>query len=702
MTILCPACLIENLPGVFTCSVCGYSLADENGDSTVFEFPMALRSQTMLKQGQYRVENPLGQGGFGIAYKAVKIATGETVAIKEFLPERSVRQGNQIIWSTAISPQDRQEYIREFLQEGESIARCSPHPHIVKPYEWFEENNTGYIILEFVPGKTLDKILKQEKKLSESRVKKYFLQIAAALKIAHGKNLLHRDIKPDNIIITPQDEPVLIDFGNTREYIAHKTQNMEAIAAVGYAPPEQFVAYARRSPSMDFYSVCASMYELLTGQLPTSALERIQKDELVPPRSLNPNISPQMESILLTGLKMKAEERFQTADELISALQGNFTTPSLKKARQLVNERNFPGAISAYQKHLQANIDDSVAMAELATILVYFNQEQAEIVALQALQLDGNNGLCLGILGLINCRQGHWQNAFNYLKQATQISPREGWLQANLAWAAGKLGQWTLASQAIEQAMALEKTPFILSMGAWIAFAQKQWKNTIRFARPAIFQAKQQHYNPDTYSWLYPYLAIALHKSVLTPHALDVERCLEEYAQDEPNSVHGLALLAWRKAQQQQWQLALDYFQQANRGNDKLPWSLLNEAILLEKLNKITEAIQVYQDYLKNFPQDHFVHFRSGTLLGKISQFREAKEHLETALKISSNFPKIYHNLGWVLLSMGVDQGVTDHSHEIIQYYRRALELYRQYGSPTNLNLAQQIQQAFTKAGIKL
>lgn len=701
MTILCPACLIENLPGVFTCSVCGYSLADENGDSTVFEFPMALRSQTMLKQGQYRVENPLGQGGFGIAYKAVKIATGETVAIKEFLPERSVRQGNQIIWSTAISPQDRQEYIREFLQEGESIARCSPHPHIVKPYEWFEENNTGYIILEFVPGKTLDKILKQEKKLSESKVKKYFLQIAAALKIAHGKNLLHRDIKPDNIIITPQDEPVLIDFGNTREYIAHKTQNMAAIAAVGYAPPEQFVAYARRSPSMDFYSVCASMYELLTGQLPTSALERIQKDELVPPRSLNPSISPQMESILLTGLKMKAEERFQTADELISALQGNFTAPSLKKARQLVNERNFPGAISAYQKHLQANIDDSVAMAELATILVYFNQEQAETVALQALELDENNSLCLGILGLINCRRGHWQNAFNYLKQATQISPREGWLQANLAWAAGKLGEWTLASQAIEQAMALEKTPFILSMGAWIAFAQKQWKNTIRFARPAIFQAKQQHYNPETYSWLYPYLAIALQKSVLTPHALDVERCLEEYAQDEPNSVHGLALLAWRKAQQQQWQLALDYFQQANQSNDKLPWSLLNEAILLEKLNKITEAIQVYQDYLKNFPQDYFVYFRSGTLLGKISQFREAKEHLETALKINSNSPEIYHNLGWVLLSMGVDQGVTDHSHEIIQYYRRALELYRQSGSSTNLNLAQQIQQAFTKAGIK-
>jgi serine/threonine protein kinase len=699
MTILCPACLIENLPGTFTCSVCGYNLADENVDSTVFEFPIALRSQVMLKQGHYRIENPLGQGGFGIAYKAVKTTTGETVAIKEFLPERSVRQGNQIIWSNAISPQDRQEYIREFLQEGESIARCSPHPHIVKPYEWFEENNTGYIILEFVPGKTLDKILKQEKKLSESRVKKYFLKVAAALQVAHGKNLLHRDIKPDNIIINLQDEPVLIDFGNTREYIAHKTQNMAAIAAVGYAPPEQFIAYARRSPSMDFYSVCASMYELLTGQLPTSALERIHKDELVPPRSLNPSISPQMESILLTGLKMKVEERFQTADELIRALQGNFTAPSLKKARQLANERNFPGAISTYQKHLQANVEDLVAMAELAAILVYFNQEQAETVALQALQLNGNNSLCLGILGLINCRRGHWQNAFNYLKQATQISPREGWLQANLAWAAGKLEQWSLASQAIEQAMALEKTPFILSMGAWIAFAQKQWKNTIRFARPAIFQAKQQHYSPETYTWLYPYLAIALQKSVLTAHSLDVERCLEEYAQDEPNSVYGLPLLAWRKAQQQQWQLALDYFQQANRGNDKLPWSLLNEAILLEKLNKITEAVQAYQRYLNLFPQDHFAHFRCGTLFGKERQFNEAQKHLISALNLTSSCPEIYHNLGWVLLSMEVAEGVTNYSHEIIQYYRQALKIYQRSSS---LNLAKQIQESFTKAGIKI
>ncbi|QUS60494.1 serine/threonine-protein kinase [Synechocystis sp. PCC 7338] len=702
MTILCPACLIENFPGALTCSVCGYSLADENGDSTVFEFPMALRPQTMLKQGQYRIENPLGQGGFGIAYKAVKVATGETVAIKEFLPERSVRQGNQIIWSNAVSPQDRQEYIREFLQEGESIARCSPHPHIVKPYEWFEENNTGYIILEFVPGKTLDKILKQEKKLSESRVKKYFLKVAAALQVTHGKNLLHRDIKPDNIIINLQDEPVLIDFGNTREYIAHKTQNMSAIAAVGYAPPEQFVAYARRSPSMDFYSVCASMYELLTGQLPISALERIHKDELVPPRSLNPSISLQMESILLTGLRMKVEERFQTADELINALEGNFTTPVLKKARQLVSERNFPGAISAYQKHLQANVDDLVAMAELAAILVYFNQEQAEAVALQALQLDGNNGLCLGILGLINCRRGHWQSAFNYLKQATQISPREGWLQANLAWAAGKLGQWSLASQAIEQAMDLEKTPFILSIGAWVAFEQKQWKNTIRFARPAIFQARQEHYSPKTYSWLYPHLAIALQKSVLTAHALDVERCLEEYAQDEPNSVHGMALLAWHKAKQQQWQLALDYFQQANRSNDKLSWALLNEAILLEKINKITEAIQVYQNYLNLLPQNYFVYFRCGTLLGRKKQFSEAKEYLTSALDLNPNQPEVYHNLGWVLLSMGIEQGIIDHSHEIIQYYRQAVELYRQSNSSGNINLAQQIQQAFAKAHIRL
>ena len=194
MTILCPACLIENSPGTLTCSVCGYSLADGDLDSTVLEFPMALRPKTMLKQGQYCVEEPLGQGGFGIVYKAIRITTGETIAIKEFLPERSVRQGNQIIWSKSISPQDRQEYIREFLQEGDNIARCSPHSHIVESYEWFEENNTGYIILEFVPGKTLDKILKEEKKLPEARVKKYFLKIATALKVAHAQKLLHRDI----------------------------------------------------------------------------------------------------------------------------------------------------------------------------------------------------------------------------------------------------------------------------------------------------------------------------------------------------------------------------------------------------------------------------------------------------------------------------------------------------------------------------
>ena len=511
--------------------------------------------------------------------------------------------------------------------------------------------------------------------------------------------LEYRYIKPDNIIITPKDEPVLIDFSNTREYIAHKTQNMEAIAAFGYAPPEQFITYARRSPSMDLYSVCASMYELLTGQLPPSAMERINKDTLVYPRSLNPSISPQMESIILTGLKIKAEERFQTADELIDALQGNFTAPSLKKARQLTHERNFPAAINAYQKHLQVNSNDLNALAELAAILVYFDGQQAETIALKALELDENNSLCLGVLGLINCRQGKWQSAFNRLQQATAVSPREAWLQANLAWCAGKLENWSIARQAIEQAMALEKTPFILALNAWISFQQQQWKNVIRSARPAIFQAKQQHYASETYTWLYPYLAIALQKSVQTAHSLDVERCLEEYAQEDPASIYRLALLAWNKAQQKRFQESLGYFQQANHVNNPLSWSVLNEAILLEKLDKVAEAIEIYRNHLYLFPGDVFAHFRCGTLLARKKQFIEAKEHLELALNLTSNRPEIYHNLGWILLSISVTNDIIDYSQEIIQYYRRSVELYQQSSFP---NLAKQIQQAFNKVGIKL
>ncbi|NET58790.1 MAG: bifunctional protein-serine/threonine kinase/phosphatase [Symploca sp. SIO2E6] len=179
-------------------------------------------------------------------------------------------------------------------------------------------------VWDLVSANQLAEIIKTEGALPENRVIKYILQIAEALKVIHANNLLHRDIKPDNMIINQHDRAVLIDFGSAREFIANQTQKMTQLLTPGYAPIEQYGRALKRGPSTDIYALCASMYELLTGQMPVAATDRGSSDTLIPPRQLVPNINPLIEQVILTGMRMRVEERFQTAEELINALKGKF------------------------------------------------------------------------------------------------------------------------------------------------------------------------------------------------------------------------------------------------------------------------------------------------------------------------------------------------------------------------------------------
>ncbi|EKE96701.1 kinase domain protein [Tolypothrix sp. PCC 7601] len=659
-----------------------------------------LPSGTLLKKGLYKIEKVLGEGGFGITYKGVFLQNSAQVAIKELWPEKAARIGSTITWPSSITPLQRQHQIQKFQLEASCQHKCS-HPNIAKIYDWFEENNTAYIVMEFISGKSLFQILQQEGVLEENRVTSYFIKIAEALKVIHINNLLHRDIKPDNILIDNQDRPVLIDFGATKEFIAGQTREMSVTLTPGYAPLEQYSYRGKRFPTTDIYALCASMYELLTGKLPAAATDIANgSEQLVPPRKLRSNLSPIIEKIILTGMQFKVEDRFQTADELIDALNGKFTSPSQKRAHELVKQGKLLEAVLAYEKYLNSEPNNGEAAVEVALVQLYIDENKAEIAAQKALQLQSNDGRIYGVLGVVNCRKSNWLEAVKNLQQAAQLAPHEVWIQANLAWALGKSGNWQQAEITINKALQLDANcTFALGLQAWIAVNQAQWQLGIRAATQAIFKSKQSssRNSQELQQWVYPYLILALDKAVVTKQASDVKRRIQEFITQVPDNSFGWGFKGWKAGIQGLWNDAIADLEQASRKSQVPGWVLINQGIAQEHLQNFPAAIQAYETHTQQFLPHAFVLFRLGTLYGRLQQWKKARSYLETAVQVKPNYAEAYHNLGWVLLNIKDQDGQIENFREILSSYRKATELYKQQQKHP---LGQSIKQAFQAVGI--
>ncbi len=705
MPIQCPTCLTENTDNEINCIACGTPLASTTVSST--SSVLHLSAGSLLGQGKYQIEKVLGQGGFGITYKGIYLPNSSTIAIKELWPEGAARQGNTVLWPSSIPPIQRQQQLHKFQLEASYLHQCV-HSNIVKIYEWFAENNTAYLVMELLSGNSLQDILKKQGTLPEAKVKHYLQQIAESLKVIHANRLLHRDIKPDNIIVDSQDKAVLIDFGAAREFMAGQTGDMTRILSPGYAPYEQYIQSGKRYPATDFYALSASMYELLTGQLPAEATERANallqgspSEPLIPPRKLSPHLSPLIEKVILTGMQFRVEDRFQTADELIDALNGNFVSLNQKRAQELVKQGKLAEAVLAYEKYLNSDPNNGEAAVELALVLLYLDDNKAEIAAKKAMQLTPNNGKIYGILGLINCRKSNWLEALKNLQKAANLLPQEVWIQANLAWALGKSGNWQQAEMVVNKALQLDANcMFALGLQAWIAVNQQQWKPAIRAATQAIFKSKQSHSknSQELQIWVYPYLIVALDNGVITKQASDVERRIQEFINQVPNNSFAWGFKGWKASLQGLWNDAISYFGQASSQSQVPGWVFINQGIAQEHLQNFPAAIQAYEIHTQQFSPHPFVLFRLGTLYGRLGQWKKARSYLETTVKLKSNYAEAYHNLGWVLLNIKDRDGQVENFREILLSYRKATELYTQQKKH---HLAQGIKQAFQAIGIE-
>jgi eukaryotic-like serine/threonine-protein kinase len=692
MMITCLTCQTENPDNEQFCFSCGEPLV-----AKVASYHLPNGTILQSSNCQYKIEKMLGEGGFGITYKAIELSSSTPVAIKESWIPNSIRQGTIITPPSTITPQQINKQIEEIFREANYIYQCK-HPNIVGVYEWFATNNTAYIVMELIAGQSLYDILQQKGYLPETQVTKYLITICEALKVIHNQGFLHRDLKPENILINMQDQPILIDFGNAREFIANKTHNMTVIITAGIAPLEQYGQIQRRDQRLDIYSLCATMYNLITGQLPPTAPDRMQNDLLIPPNQFpHVKISPILESVILKGLKIKIEDRFDTVDQLIEGLKGNH--PDLTKARDLVKQNQLSQAMHLYWQCVN-QFSDREAVIELAMISIYIDENEAEKASQKAIQLNPNDGRGHGILGLVKCRQKQWQEGVKYLQNAVNFGVNEVWIYGNLAWAYGKINNWSQAQSYINQALQIEAdNVFLLGLAGWIYLNLKQYQSAIRYTKPALFKSQKLSNSSYLQQWIYPILTLALINDHSSQNSSEFINCLNKFITQVPQSAWAYGLKGWYEAQKNLNQEALQSFGYSINQNNYPLWVLLNQGIVYEKLNNIQQAISSYEKYLALSTNSSFVYYRLGTLSGKNNQWQNAKDYLEKAIKLNHNLAEAYHNLGWVLLNIKDSEGNCLHASDLLFNYKKALELY---GQQNKLTIANDLDNKFKMINLTL
>jgi len=278
--------------------------------------PLALANGTLL--GRYRIDGVLGQGGFGITYRATDTALNRVVAIKEYLPsDVAIRiDGSTVIPRSRTDANDYDWGLKRFLDEAKTLAQHEAVPNVVRVYDFVEANGTAYMVMALVEGDNLSAILRQRGTLNEQELRAIVLPLLDGLEQLHEAGLIHRDIKPANIILRAGRGPTLIDFGAAREGLGRKSRSVTSILTPGYAPFEQYGSAGDQGPWTDIYALAATLYHGIAGKAPPDSVDRIRRDPMVPAvQAGTGRYSEEFLAAIDAGLKVDERERPQNATQ---------------------------------------------------------------------------------------------------------------------------------------------------------------------------------------------------------------------------------------------------------------------------------------------------------------------------------------------------------------------------------------------------
>ena len=296
-----------------------------------------LRKETRLI-GRYTIKSVLGQGGFGITYLGMDELYQRKVAIKEFFPQGIVTRNTEYEDTVTVTyVEEKADYEKgkeRFLKEARTMAKFSKNEGIVKVLDFFEINNTAYIVMEYLEGITLKQYLRENQRIAPEDLIELLVPLIESLDEIHSQGMIHRDISPDNIMVLPDGRIKLMDFGAARDYTEFGEKSLSIVLKPGYAPPEQYQTHGVQGPWTDIYALCATMYKCITGENPPDAIERVMDDSLKKISEFGIVIPTQEEAAIIKGMSVSAQDRYQNIKDFCEDLYGAYEETSVPENKE--------------------------------------------------------------------------------------------------------------------------------------------------------------------------------------------------------------------------------------------------------------------------------------------------------------------------------------------------------------------------------
>lgn len=328
---LCLKCMHERQNE--KCEYCGFDFND------YILKPNAIAAPSVLK-GRYLLGIPLGIGGFGITYIALDLKVGGVCAVKEYMPDTvSFRNGIEQSVSISESKLDGYRYgLNRFIEEAQMLMKFSKSKNIINVFDCFEENNTAYYVMEYLNGCDLRTFTNDFKiKMDFEFGLQCMQQVMNGLEELHSKDVIHRDISPDNIYITKTGDVKILDFGAARYSLTQKERNLSVILKMSYAPLEQYSTKIAQGPWTDIYALGSTFYHLFSGvQLP-EATERTLGENVKYLKDYNQLIPDYFCKVISKAISLQANERYHSIAEMRADLQISQNQQYKESIHQKVN-----------------------------------------------------------------------------------------------------------------------------------------------------------------------------------------------------------------------------------------------------------------------------------------------------------------------------------------------------------------------------